>query len=723
MLLPADSYRSEILLPTGWPSGTTYVMSEIDELRHQLRRTLDRAEEWLSNEPSLDLGGAVELEGATLDREWLASARQTVRQLKIRASSSLINVAFVGGFSSGKSFLIGALQHKLQYEPVINKTGISSERYIGLLFSAPQETTACPATVVPVDSDAEFDASGRGFLRVRFTGAGEWENVANSPAPAVVAAYTTQDQEMIINRQTARHREQVVAEVEILLSSFALPAKLYDLPGHGSLQPVHDEISNRAWADADCFVFTTQATQTVGKADDELIRRLYDHHVNTGKPIIWVVTGIDRANVARNLSDNKVAWQETVDKDNDYLHGSFPSPYGKPNTFYGTDGFIGVSPAWEAYGEWLATRENRQEADGDNYVGASGMGRLRNMLTSLIENGTGHKHISIISREAASLISSRFGLLVELLETARIPLDRLAAENNDLRRRLNQLQDTIPNVRQQLATALQSHARNVERAFRGLPEYLHSELDDQIRTADLTKEREANRIDSRKIQMLKEWAADHGPEHIWSEESQKFMDTALSAVRVALGDTRPVDKIGATGTRVDLDQLTIRPSERYRTGAQDIIGQVSKLLGIGTPIVTGIAAAAGLISGPILAVPVGFTLAAGLIYGLIRRNRGKSDALDLLRSAWIQSLDEAAKDYRVIFALAITARASEVIDRAAEILAERAAELSRKIILAESGLAAPDNASRKELVARLEPYCKAGEKLISELNTLVGSAR
>ena len=688
-----------------------------------MRRALDWADDWLNNEPSLDLEGAVELEGAKLDREWLTSAKQTIRQLRIRASSSLINVAFVGGFSSGKSFLIGALQHKLQYEAVINKTGIPSDRYVGLLFSAPQETTACPATVVPVDADTELDASDRGFLRVRFSGNKEWENIANSPVPAVVAAYTTQDQEMIINRLNASHREQVVAEVEILLSDFTLPAKLYDLPGHGSLQPVHDEISNRAWADADCFVFTTQATQTVGKSDDELIRRLYDHHVNSGKPIIWVVTGIDRANVTRNLSDNKVAWQETVDKDNDYLRGSFPSPYGKPNTFYGADGFIGVSPAWEAYGRWLTARGNGREADGDDYISASKMEQLRSVLTGLIENGTGRRHISIISREARSLISSRLGLLVELLETARLPLDRLAAENSDLRRRLSQLQSAIPNVRQQLGAALQAHTRNVERAFRGLPGYLHAELDGQIRAADLTKEREANRIDARKTQLLKQWAADQGPERIWDEESRKFLDATLSTVRVVLGDTRPVDKLGATGTRIDLEQLRVPPSERYRTGAQDVIGQVSKVLGISTPVVTGIAAAAGLISGPILAVPAGLTLAAGLVYGLIRRHKGKSDALDLLRSAWIQSLDEAAQDYQVIFVLAISAKATSIIDRAAEILAERGAELSRKILLAEGGLAAPDNASRKELVVRLEPYCKTGEKLVSQLNELAGSFR
>jgi hypothetical protein len=692
-------------------------MGEVDHLRDELRRGLNLTDQWLSNEPSLDLEGGppAELEGAIPDREWLTSARQTIQQLNVRASSALINVAFVGGFSSGKSFLIGALQHRLQYEPVAIEGEIPSDRYLGLLFSAPQATTACPATVVPVDTNDEFNASDRGFLRVRFTDRDEWEDIGNSPPPAVIAAYTTQDKEFIINRLTPLHRMKVVLEVEILLADSTLPAKLYDLPGHGSRQTVHDEISNKAWADADCFVFTTQAIQTFGRADHELIYKLHDHHVNTGKRIIWVVTGIDRANTARNLSDKKVAWQETVEKDNDYLRETYPAPYGKPDTFYGPDGFIAASPAWEAYGEWLLARENDQGSEGRKYIAASRMGQLRGILTDLIETGTGRKHISIIAREARSIVSSRLSLLVELLATAKLPLDELAAEKQDLQRRLLQLQNAISTVRDQLNSALQTHARIVERTFRGLSEYLHAELDDQIKAADLTKEKEASRIDARRTQLLKEWAVNHGPERAWDEESQKFMDLALSTVQVVLGDTRPVEKLGAPGTVID---LTIPPSERYRTKAQDIIGQVSKLLGVSTPVVGAIAAAAGLISGPILAVPAGVTLAAVLVWGIARQTRGKSDALDLLRRAWIQGLDKAAKDYQVIFILANSGRANEVIDRAIEILTERSVELTRKIIFAESGLAAPDNASRKELVARLEPYCQKGETLISQLAAL-----
>jgi hypothetical protein len=96
-------------------------LGEVGELRNELRRRLDMADAWLAGEPSLGvLGGTAEGSGnEVLDREGLAAARSTIRQLKVRAASSLINVAFVGGYSSGKSFLISGLQNRLEYEPVV----------------------------------------------------------------------------------------------------------------------------------------------------------------------------------------------------------------------------------------------------------------------------------------------------------------------------------------------------------------------------------------------------------------------------------------------------------------------------------------------------------------------------------------------------------------------------------------------------------------------------
>lgn len=143
------------------------------------------------------------------------------------------------------------------------------------------------------------------------------------------------------------------------------------------------------------------------------------------------------------------------------------------------------------------------------------------------------------------------------------------------------------------------------------------------------------------------------------------------------------------------------------------------VVGISTPVLGGIATAAGIISGPFIVVPVGITVAAGLIYGVVRWVRGHSDALDLLRRAWIESLDEQAKKYEALATVNYAASLTAIIDRAAELLAERETELSRKIILTEASLTTPDKTRLSEMVARLDPFCKAGTKIEEQLKALI----
>ncbi|GAA2355641.1 hypothetical protein Cme02nite_48340 [Catellatospora methionotrophica] len=686
-------------------------MNEIADLRRELSGALEAARRWAFDDSNLDVDDDV------LDEKWARDTLLTLRQLQTRASSTMINIAFVGGFSSGKSFLIGALQNRLEYEQVVDDSqDITADQYLGLLFSAPQQTTACPATVAPIGADSGFDGSERGFLRVRFTDSDAWEDVGHSPPPAVVAAYTTQIPDYTINRLSAQHRSRKVAEVEILLADADLPAKLYDLPGHGSLEPEHDQISARAWADADCFVFTTQATQTIGLAEHEVISRLYEHHLNTGKRIIWVVTGIDRANVAR-LTDNKVAWQETVENNNRYLRDNFKASQGQLDTFFGPDGFIAVSPAWEAQGNWR--KAEGEEKSGAKMVAASRMWRLRETVVDLINSGTGRKHVSGISREARSLVAVRHTLLAELLNTARTPLERLAAERDSLDRRRRQLQDAMSTLREQLQTSLMPHTRRLERQFRGLDNYLHEHLDDRIRETDLTKEKGQHTIDSEVAQLLAQWARQHGPEEVWTEEAELFTAEVLDRVRVILGDTNPSEQFHPTATRVNLTQLRVAPSERYRSSAQDVLEQVSKVVGLATPVVSGIAVAAGLVTGPVLALPAVLTLGAAVAYGAIRRTNARATTLDILRDQRIRQLDDVATEYRAMYVAAASARANDVIARALEILDGRLTELLRQTTLADRTLAEPDNARRQRLVETLEPHCAAGHKVLSLLDKLV----
>ncbi|SCL26961.1 hypothetical protein GA0070624_3405 [Micromonospora rhizosphaerae] len=695
-------------------------MSDLEALTSDVRQQLEALEEWLGAEPSL--GHDDVHEHRKVDREWLATAMYAVHQLKVRAASALINVAFVGQFSSGKSFLISGLVGMLDYEEVIGDDDMPSEQYLGLLYSAPKHTTACPVTVVPVTAASDVDASGRGFLRVRFTDSREWEAIGNSVPPAVVAAYTTQDPRLDINRLSVDHRSRQVAEVEILLRDCRIPGKLYDLPGHGSIDPQHDQIADRAWHDADCFVFVTQATQTVGREDDELIRRLHDHHVRTGKPVIWVVTGIDRAN-STNPGEHSTAWQQTVSANNSYLVERFPPVQRDASPgFIGAEGFIPVSPAWEAYGRWLMEQGDGQRHKGQNYARWSRMGRLRGVLTDLIEAGTGQTHLRGVAEEAHRTLASRLSLLTEMLHTARTPLEEMAGERDRLRLRLEQLNATIPEFRERLREDLLRRIRNMSRTFDGLAEHLHTALDDAIRAADLSKKKESEAIESRRADLLREWTSQHGPEKLWERESQEFLENVFQSVQTILGDTTSAEQMGSASTQIDLTRLKTEPSQRYRTSGQDILQDVSKVLGVGTSIVTAIVAGAGFISGPVVIVPVGLSLAFGVVWGLIKRNKSKLATLDLLRQVLIDNLDEVAKEYVVLFAAEADARGTQILDRAVEILSERGIELERRIDLAEQALRAPDNASRRAIVEQLAPHCEQGEELRGRLAALAAAA-
>ncbi len=137
--------------------------------------------------------------------------------------------------------------------------------------------------MVPVETRTEPDADGRGVLRARFTGDQEWTDIGRSLGPLVVAAYAMQDPERVEARVQPDHMSRQVAEIEILLSDYRLPAKLYDLPGHGSPIKTHDKVVRDAMAKADCLIYVANATKTLTENELDLIRFLHGHHTHWGK--------------------------------------------------------------------------------------------------------------------------------------------------------------------------------------------------------------------------------------------------------------------------------------------------------------------------------------------------------------------------------------------------------------------------------------------------------
>ncbi|HEX6684529.1 MAG TPA: dynamin family protein [Candidatus Limnocylindrales bacterium] len=397
-------------------------MDRVTALRVELQEVLEGCEKWLIQLPSVGLDHQLTLLSDVDDDV------RFIQRLRTRAASALINVAMLGAYSSGKTFLISGLQRKLEYAPVVGE-GRNDDKYIGVLPSASRPTTACPASVVPVEAAGTYDTSERGFMRVRFTDSEEWESIGNSPPPVIVAAYATQDQNLIITGRPRQHRNRVVAEIEVLLSNVPLPAKLYDLPGYGSPTAEHAQIIRDSMADADCFIYVTQATHTLSDTDLKLIKVLHDHHTHLGTRVVWVVTGIDRASDLE--LDDRPQWEATISRDNEYLRENFRLPDQRPDTGFIGRGFMPVSPALEARGVWHL--EQGETAAGNRLIAASRMKDLRAVLTDLIESDTGHQHIRQVAAEAQKLILPRHRVLTEILDAAMLPLNRLGSERSHAR--------------------------------------------------------------------------------------------------------------------------------------------------------------------------------------------------------------------------------------------------------------------------------------------------
>lgn len=211
-------------------------MADVMGLRMDIERSLERAGRWLG-------------EGSTWlsdDQQALDNDRHRLAALRGRAASALINVAMLGAFSSGRTFLLSGLQGGLELRMVGR-----GPQYIGLLPSDTRPTTSSPATVEPTvadQADVSRDYGGRGFLRVRFSDSQGWEDIGPSQSPATIAAYASVQPDPTVRRESDWNRQ--VEEVQILLGNFLLHAKLYDLPGHGSTNPAHEAIVRARMRDA-----------------------------------------------------------------------------------------------------------------------------------------------------------------------------------------------------------------------------------------------------------------------------------------------------------------------------------------------------------------------------------------------------------------------------------------------------------------------------------------
>ncbi|MGH3942208.1 MAG: hypothetical protein ACRDTG_27025 [Pseudonocardiaceae bacterium] len=681
-------------------------VNEIGDLRTDLRDTLDRSEKWLRK--------AAALPGIFIERrQEVERDAEVVQRLRTRAASTLINVALLGAFSSGKSFLLSGLQGGLELFKVPSGTGLAADKFVGLLPSSPVPTNACPARVVPVDEGIPFDASGTGYLRVRFVDSDDWEDVGNSLAPSVVAAYVAVDANLADRLRT--HRDREVAEVEILLSDFKIPAMLYDLPGYGAPNPIHDTIVKNAMNDADCFIYVSHASRALSANDLDLIRFLYQHYLLSRKRVVWVVTAIDSAMQLDH--EDTPAWQATIARNNAYLKQSFVLQSGQPDIGFIGEGFIPVSPALEARAA-LLTSEGAEAVTARRHIAESRMDSLRQDLQDLISRDTGRNHIAAVARNAWKLVAPRERVLAKRLETERLPIEELKRLLESERDRLQQLEAATPGIRERLEHGLESYVKRASRPFGRLAAHLHSVLDVMIKSTDVRKPSKANQVQVAKTQALQTWmVATNGPAILGGSQLERFKEEMLRAVRAALGDSSAAGQL--PDYSFDVTDLTVPRPEGRGIPRGDLLQRTAAVIGVSTPLAAGGTWLSGLVSSGAVLPYAGLVAgAAAIVYGSMQFHKDKATSLEVTQAEWITALDKEVAELQRQFELAIGMQGMNMIDNLIDNLDQYREQLEDSVDRARQRITDPKTQGRQELVNELEPLCREGSDLKIALRAL-----
>jgi len=177
------------------------------------------------------------------------------------------------------------------------------------------------------------------------------------------------------------------------------------------------------------------------------------------------------------------------------------------------------------------------------------------------------------------------------------------------------------------------------------------------------------------------------------------------------------------GRLVDTERLGLVRRGRPDTNVESVVRRAAAVAGLTTTVVSGVAATVGALSGGLLLIPAGVILGMTLIYGAASHRIRAKTALDLLREEYLAALDEAAVEFETRFRASVALVGESLVQSTRELLERDQAQIAFEAIDLERLLSAPESREAQAVVLQLKPICRAGDQMISVLDTLVRECR
>ncbi|NER00128.1 MAG: hypothetical protein F6K30_26090 [Cyanothece sp. SIO2G6] len=600
------------------------------------------------------------------------------------------------------------------------------EQYAPLLPASSIHTSSCPVAVEPSRSGYSDDFT----FEVLFEGADTWE--WKSPATtAIVQAYVTDLPNVRSHRLSNEDRTRTVCAAKIGLKTAIMNARLYDLPGFGAIDADYGGVIRNFIQQTDCIVYVAAAMKPLDENDLELLRSIHTHHRLTRKPVFFVLTQIDRA-WNYDESSGKIQWETVRDANNGFLEQKFLTADGKIDSTFIGEGFIPVSPAFDAKGRALATQNPE---DSQKYVADSGMEFLRQGFNDYLKNTSGPKHLVELALETQRLLS-------------RLSQDikqRYADESTPIR----DAQRKIKGYKAQCGTIIEKKTKAVQdlenlgqveitRAFASsdpdnLALYLSEHLSEKIKSTNVLQGKEIDSIDADKARLVQDWMNRNTKGLIprwlscWESfkgQSNALIDRLLTEALVAKQEAQGSDSDGEadiTEAKVE-ERLITRYVDERAEAFKDTFDLMSKTWGAWT-IVAGLGAAVSSVPQVIAllgvsSTPVGLGLLATALIGASYNHHKLSKQLNERREMMIAEFPEYAqkivKEYRIQAEEIVNSRIGFLI----EIIDNEIDSLSNSISLLEQRLGTDeslDRGRRLEKLADLIQECQEVDNKIKEL--------